>query len=148
MGVMITCEWRFEMNKIFALLIISLLLSGSSHALQTSVLFGARNNGLAGGVNIDFGRFWASHLRLGLEGTTGKNPGLVYFGARSMITGTTSMPIYLAGGLVGTFGEKSQLGLTISCIVDRLFGARPIVGEIGIDFLETAKLQAQLGFKL
>lgn len=137
------------MKKIFLVSALIMLLSGNAFAYQASILLGARNNGLGGGFNIEFGRYWNSNLRLGVEATSGKNPVLAYFGAKSIITGSSSpMPIYLAGGLVGTFGDKSQLGISLSFVLDRLFGARPVYAELGIDFLDTAKLQAQLGFKL
>jgi hypothetical protein len=136
------------MKKIFVLVSLLLVVSSAALAFQPELIGGARNGGVALGLMAEHGRFYSANLRFGAEATSySARPVLLFYGAKFLLGNMGQMPTSLTLCVMAAFGNTSQAGLGLGVNIDRLFGYRPLFAELGVDFLETAKLQLQLGFK-
>ena len=58
-------------------------------------------------------------------------------------------PMSLGLGIVGYSGSNTtQFGPSLSLIFNRAFGVNPLFMQFGIDVVNPAKLQAQVGYKI
>ncbi len=138
------------MKRILLILAILIVVSSQqAFAMRTEIIGGVRNGlalGLIGDepINGDFS------LRFGAEVTTGHEGLILLAGGKFLMTyiGERS-PLYLGAGLVGYVGTEGTPGFSLSMVIDRLFGTRPLFMEAGADFVaNNIKLQLQLGYKI
>ena len=136
------------MKKVIMALFVFVLLAGAANALTPAIIGGIRD-GVAVGflaedqVGKNFG------IRLGLEANTGKQPLIMNLGGKFYLTGL-GRKAYLSFGLgvVAYSGDKTSAGVSISFIINRAFDITPLFAEIGVDVVDSGRLQAQLGYKL
>lgn len=132
-----------------ALVILSLcLLVSASQATQYALVGGIRGS-LAGGLMAEQYVNNNVSIRGGLELDNGYNPIIVFVGGKfllSYVSRRSPLSLGLAG--VGYFGKTSEMGVCVSCIIDRLFDVRPMSLEFGADVAGPFRLMLQLGYKL
>jgi len=136
------------MKKVIMALFVFVLLAGAANALTPAIIGGIRD-GLAIGflaedqVGKNFG------IRFGVEATTGKQPLLLALGGKFYLTGLGRKASLSFGlGVVAYSGDKTSAGVSISFIINRAFDITPLFAEIGIDVVDSGRLQAQMGYKL
>ncbi|MBU0502160.1 MAG: hypothetical protein KJ811_02820 [Candidatus Margulisbacteria bacterium] len=139
------------MKKLFALLVsVSILLSGASLAIQPEIVGGIRD-GLAVGIMADHQLGKNYGMRMGLEATTGAQPLILFLGGKFYLTNLTyGTPFSLGLGFVSYMGSSrnNSLGFGISGIINNAFGIKPMFVEVGVDIVDTARAQVQVGYKL
>jgi len=136
------------MKKTLAIVTLMFCLMSASQALQPAVIGGIRD-GLALGIMADEGVGRNVGIRFGLEANTGKKPLILFFGGKFyLVTLERKVPLSLGLGLVGYFGDKSEAGISLSFIFDRIFAINPLFFEVGVDVAGSGRLQAQLGYKI
>lgn len=135
------------MKKMIVLLVAGVILSSASFALQPALVGGIRD-GAAMGLLLQEYLGGGAALRFGMEANTGQNPMIAFVGGKFSLTSVGRMPLSLGLGLVGYFGNSdTKSGLALSFIFDNVFGRSPMFIEAGIDVVNPAKLQCQLGYK-
>jgi hypothetical protein len=137
------------MKKIMAVTLVLVLLSSfSAFAVRYSMVGGIRS-GLAAGLMAEQYLNNNVTLRGGVEVTSGSNPLCAYLGGKFLLTylGQTS-PLSLGLGGVGFFGNSTDMGLSVTFVIDRLFEVKPLSLETGIDFAGYPRWMFQLGCKL
>lgn len=134
------------MKKILFVLLI-ILLSSQAFAMHTAV-FGGVRNGAAIGIIWEPPLFNEIHYRLGVEGTTGPQPFIMFLGLRDYLLTAGSVPISLRLSLLGYLGNTSYLGPSFSFIFDNLAGNNQLFFETGADFAGSPQIMAQIGYKL
>jgi hypothetical protein len=134
------------------LLVVScLLLVASSSVFAAPAVIGGIRDGLAIGLMIDNPVARNVALRVGIEANSGKQPMMVFFGGRFYLTSTGGMPMSLGlhgVGYTGGSDNKTDVGFGLSFIFDRAFSVPPMFLEFGVDVANTARLQAQVGYKI
>jgi hypothetical protein len=136
------------MKKMIFALILTVLIASNVLAAQVSIVGGIRS-AFALGVQAEQKVGNGFLVRAGVEGSTGYNPIIAYAGGKFLLTYVGySSPLYLGLGGVGYFGNSSDMGLSLSCIIDRFLDSKPLSLEFGADFAGTARLMLQLGVKI
>jgi hypothetical protein len=136
------------MKKIIVGLLVSVMLAGSSLALVPEIIGGVRD-GLAVGVMADNPIGKNVDLRFGAELNSGKQPIILFGGAKFFMTYFGSSPMYLAlAGVAYSGGSNTDVGLGLSLVFNRAFNVAPMFVECGVDFARTGRVQAQLGYKI
>ena len=137
------------MKKLAVILTASILFAGSAFAMRPAVIGGIRD-GLAIGFMADSPVARNVGIRFGLEANTGGQPLLAFFGGKFYLTNTSGSPMSLGVGAVAYTGDhhKTDVGASISVIFDRAFNVNPLFMEFGIDVADSARVQAQVGYKI
>ena len=138
------------MKKILVAVVLLFGLSIQSvYALQPAIIGGVRD-GLAIGLMADDQAGRNFGLRIGLEANTGYQPVIFFFGGKFYLTSLgRGIPLSLGLGLVSYFGRhNADLGFSVSFIFNNLFHRLPLFFEVGVDVVDTGRLQAQFGYKL
>ncbi|MFA4906012.1 MAG: hypothetical protein WC645_05865 [Candidatus Margulisiibacteriota bacterium] len=136
------------MKKVLVVLAV-LLLSSSAFAFQSEVVGGIRG-GLAVGFMGESPIARNADMRFAIEVNTGENPVILLMGGKFYLaTIGRQVPLSLGAGLVGyAGGKKSEVGVSISFIFDRMFEIQPLFFEFGVDVAGSGKILAQFGYKL
>lgn len=134
------------MKKLVLFIITLSLLCSSSFAARYALVGGIRS-GFAGGLMVQQYINNDVALRGGVEITSGYDPICAFIGGKFLLTyvGRYS-PLSLGLGAVGFFGNTSDMGLSISCVIDRLFDVRPLFMEFGADIAGPVRLMLQVGY--
>ena len=73
---------------------------------------------------------------------------IAFAGGKFALSSMGRMPLSLGLGIVGYFGNNdTKAGLALSFVFDNVFGRPPMFVEAGIDIVDPAKIQVQLGYK-
>ncbi|MBU0629369.1 MAG: hypothetical protein KKC80_00435 [Candidatus Margulisbacteria bacterium] len=135
------------MKKTIVLLVSVVVLASGSFALQPALCGGIRDGAALGLILQEYLGSGVA-LRFGMEGNTGRNPMIAFAGGKFALSSIGRMPLSLGLGIVGYFGNNdTKAGLALSFIFDNAFGRSPMFIEAGIDIVDPAKLQLQLGYK-
>jgi hypothetical protein len=136
------------MRKLVLAICLLLVVGFSAQAMQPAVIGGIRD-GLAVGIMADAPLARSAGIRFGIEANTGNHPILVFFGGKFYLTSMNRFPLSLGLGAVAYTGDNdTDVGASISLIIDRAFDIEPLFAEIGIDIADSGRLQAQLGYKI
>jgi hypothetical protein len=136
------------MKKIIVVSCLLLVVSCSAWAMQPIVVGGVRD-GLAIGIMAKSAVAKNMAVRFGVEGNTGKQPLIVFFGGKFYLTRMGGSPMSFGVGAVAyTGGDKTDAGLSLSLIFDRAFNVTPLLFECGVDVAEKGRLLAQFGYKI
>jgi hypothetical protein len=136
------------MNKLMIAGSILLIMGSMSLAMQPEVIGGIRD-GLAIGMMADTPVAKNVGLRFGLEANTGQQPLMIFFGGKFFLSYVGRSPMYLGVHGVGyTGGNNTDVGFGLSAIFNRAFNVNPMFMEFGVDVASTARLQAQIGYKI
>lgn len=133
------------MRKLVAMVLCLLLLSSVAFAVDIAIITGMRD-GLAIGITIDQETGEAIAARYGIELSDGAKPVIAFIGGKTFLTEVQSIyPLYISGGLVGYVGDgDTKVGLSLSVILDEVFGIDLLSIETGIDALaDDSKIQIQ-----
>lgn len=140
-------------SKVFVVLLL-LLLGQGAWANHTAIEGGVRS-GLALGLRSEYDLDKLTSFRFGLAGTTGNdlsfantNPLVLYAGLDRYFFDLQKMPVELGAGVVVYSSDNSTLGPYLHAIANNLGGRSPLYAEIGIDFVQGARLNFQVGYKL
>ena len=136
------------MKKIIVVLVFSLfVINHSAWAMQPAVIGGLRD-GLAVGIMADQHAAQNVEIRYGIEACTGKQPIILFVGGRFYLLSIQERyPLSLGIGAIGYFGEKSNAGVSLSFIFDRVFDIKPLFIETGIDIVGSGRFMLQVGYK-
>ncbi len=138
-------------KTVFFVVLLALLLMGQSAlATHSAVVLGFRG-GAAFGMGSEYHFTQSIALRLGIEGTTGDNPLILSLGGHFLNIQPkpgTLTPWFLGLGIVSYSGNNSATGASASLIFDPLERDNPYFAEIGIDFLGSMRVMAQVGYYL
>lgn len=135
------------MKKTLVVLAV-LLLSSSAFAFQPEVVGGIRG-GLAVGFMGESAIARNADIRFALEASTNEKPAILLIGGKFYLTTIgRRIPMSLGAGMVAYAGNKSDVGVSISFIFDRMFDVKPLFFEFGVDVAGAGKLLAQAGYKL
>ena len=138
------------MKKVVVVLLGLTMLAGASLAMQPEINGGIRD-GLAIGIMADAPIAKNVGIRFGLEANSGKQPIMLFFGGKFFLTNVGSSPMYLGVhgvGYTGGTGNQTSVGFGLSAIFNRAFNVNPMFMEFGIDVAGTARLLAQVGYKI
>ncbi|MBU1026538.1 MAG: hypothetical protein KKA31_02290 [Candidatus Margulisbacteria bacterium] len=136
------------MKKLLVLFVLTVIVAGSALAMVPEVIGGVRD-GLAIGIMAENPMAKGVSFRFGAEVNSGKQPVILFAGGKFYMTNFGASPMYLGAGAVAYNGDsKTDFGAAISAVFNRAFGVEPMFAEIGIDVVNTARVQAQLGYKL
>ncbi len=136
------------MKKLLVLFVLTVIVAGSALAMVPEVIGGIRD-GLAIGIMAENPVAKGVTFRFGAEANTGKQPIILFAGGKFYMSSFGSSPMYLGAGAVAYNGDsKTDFGVALSLVFNRAFGVDPMFVECGIDFANTARVQAQLGYKL
>lgn len=135
------------MKKIIVALVIAILLAVGASAAVVEVLGGVRD-GLAAGIQLESAVARNLTLRGGIEFNTGKQPIIAFLGAKFPLTYIGRMPFALGLGLVGYFGDKSDVGASLTFVFNKFLDINPLFLEVGVDAAGKGRLVAQLGYKV
>jgi hypothetical protein len=141
-------EEKMRNNIIFVAVLFVLLFASECLAFSPAVIGGARE-GLALGLMLDSGTSNKPALRLGFEATTGDKPGIFFIGGKWFLNYISGRyPMFVSGGLVAALGSKnSDVGPYISLIFEHFLDVKPLFLEVGIDAIDSGRLQLQCGYK-
>jgi hypothetical protein len=136
------------MRKVLVVLAV-ILLSSSAFAFQSEVVGGIRG-GLAVGFMGESAIARNADLRFALEvNTITDKPLILLMGGKFYLTTIErKIPLSLGVGAVGYLGNKSDVGVSLSFIFDRMFDVKPLFFEFGVDVAGSGKILAQFGYKL
>jgi len=136
------------MKKLMVFLAVFVLFAGAANALTPAIIGGIRD-GAALGMMIEGPIARNLGFRLGAEGNTGKQPLIAFGGGKFYLgnIGTSSFSFGL-GAVVYAGNNHTEVGLSVSAIFNNLMRVKPLFLEIGIDMVDSGRLQAQLGYKL
>lgn len=133
------------------IIVVSCLLfvvSCSALAMQPAVVGGVRD-GLAVGI---MGRESVARnvaLQFGLEANTGTQPIIVFINGKFYLTNVGRTPMsFCAGAVAYTGKDKTDAGLSLTLIFDRMFNISPLFLEAGVDVANKARLVLQLGYRI
>jgi hypothetical protein len=136
------------MKKVILAVLLIVFVASNALAAQISIVGGIRS-AFAAGVQAEQRLGNGVNVRGGVELSTGYNPIIVYGGGKFLLTYVGySSPLYLGLGGVGYFGNSTDMGFSLSCIIDRFLDAKQLSLEFGADFAGTARLMLQLGVKI
>ena len=137
------------MKKIMlAFIVLSVLSCQQAFAFRPEIIGGIRN-GLAAGLMAEEPVSQDFSLRFGAEGTTGNEGIVLLAGGKFLMTYLDRSPFSLGVGLVGYIGTTGSIGFSVSGVVDRFLGVRPMFMEAGADFVANSiRLQLQLGYRI
>ena len=128
--------------------LVVILFANVSNAFQPSIIGGIRD-GLAIGFMADGPLAKNVGLRVGLEGNTGRQPLILFLGGKFYLTSIDHALMSLGLGMVAYTGNNdTDVGGAFSLIFNRALGITPLFFEVGFDVARTARIQAQLGYKL
>ncbi|OGI06860.1 MAG: hypothetical protein A2Y40_00235 [Candidatus Margulisbacteria bacterium GWF2_35_9] len=131
-------------HKIFIVGLLVVVFSTACMAYRPAVIGGIRN-GTALGLVIEGDRSDPA-IRFGIEASTSNSP-LVFVGGKWFLSDVNSRyPMYMSAGLVGYLGSRSEVGPYISLIFDRFLNSIPLFLEIGIDVVNSSRIQVQMGY--
>jgi hypothetical protein len=136
------------MKKVIMAMLVFVLFAGAASALTPEIIGGIRDGAAIGfkaedQVGKNFG------LRFGVEANTGKQPLILDLGGKFYLTGLGKRAYLSFGvGVAAYSGDKTSAGVSISFIINRAFDITPLFAEIGVDVVDSGRLQAQLGYKL
>ena len=142
------------MKKIILVAGLVLLFSCQhAFAYQTALIGGVRD-GL--GMGIETSNKFSDYVtgRFGVEGTTGEdqdltgdNPFLVFVGLKMPLAASQDSPVSWGLGLIGNYGNRTELGEYISVIFDKFYRDAYFL-ETGLDwFGDHGHLEAQVGYR-
>lgn len=135
------------MKKLLIVLASILVLTSGSFALQPAMIGGIRDGAALGLIMQEYLGTGVA-FRFGMEANTGKNPMIAFAGGKFNLSSIGRMPLSLGLGIVGYFGNSdTRTGLALSFIFDNVFGRQPMFIEAGVDIVDPARLQLQLGYK-
>ena len=137
------------MKKFFVLVMLLMTASAMANAMTPTVI-GVIRDGVAVGflaedqVGRNFG------IRMCCEANTGRQPFIAMLGGKFYLTSLGKRPYLSFGlGVVGYGGyNKTSVGVAISFIINRAFDVTPLFAELGVDVVDSPRLQAQMGYKL
>lgn len=134
------------MKKTILCAVVLLLLCSSSFAARYALIGGIRS-GFAGGLMVQQYVSDTVAIRAGAELASGYDPICAFVGGKFLLSyvGRYS-PLSLGLGAVGFFGNTSDMGLSVTCIIDRLFDVKPLFMEFGADVAGPVRLMLQLGY--
>jgi len=136
------------MKRVGLVLVVFLLIGSGALAMQPEVIGGIRD-GLAGGLMAEAAVAKNVGIRFGLEADTGKQPLIIFFGGKFLLTYVERSPLSVGVGLVAYSGSsKTDVGLALSFIFNRAFNIEPLFFEFGVDVADKGRLQAQVGYKI
>ncbi|HTY14012.1 MAG TPA: hypothetical protein VMD02_07510 [Candidatus Omnitrophota bacterium] len=124
-----------------------LILANGAFAFQPAIIGGVRD-GLAIGFMADGPLAKNVGIRVGVEGDTGKQPLIFFLGGKFYLGSVGRSQMSLGLGMVAYSGNSTDIGGAFSLIFNRAFGVAPLFFEAGVDIASTARIQAQLGYKL
>ena len=137
------------MKKIFAVLVLFLVSAAAAHAMQPAVIGGVRDGMAIGFLAEDqVGRNFG--IRMAIEANSSTQPIVGLLGGKFYLTSLGKRP-YLSFGLgVVAYGGRhsSSIGAALSFIINRAFDVTPLFMSIGVDVVDSPRLQAQMGYKL
>ena len=134
------------MKKSVLFILALCLLCSSSFAARYALVGGIRS-AFAGGLMVQQYMTDTVALRGGVEITSGYDPICAFVGGKFLLTyiGRYS-PLSLGLGAVGFFGNTSDMGISISGVIDRLFDVKPLFMEFGADIAGPVRLMLQVGY--
>ena len=138
------------MKKLLVVSCMLLVVSCSTWAMQPEINGGIRD-GMAIGIMADAPVARNVGIRFGLEANTGRQPVMLFFGGKFYLTNLGRSPMYLGlhgVGYTGGSGGNTDVGFGLSAIINRAFNVNPMFVEFGIDVASTARLLAQVGYKI
>ncbi|MBU0671901.1 MAG: hypothetical protein KJ732_02605 [Candidatus Margulisbacteria bacterium] len=137
------------MKKIIIVSCLLLVVSFSAGAMQPEIIGGVRD-GMAIGMMADAPVAKNVGIRFGLEGNTGRQPLLLFFGGKFLLTYLGRSPMYFGLGAVGYTGGSgsTSVGPALSVVFNRAFNVNPMFVEFGGDVADGARLLAQVGYKI
>ncbi len=132
---------------------ILLILGQVAWANHTAIEGGLRS-GLALGLRSEYDLDNQWSVRFGLAGSTGDdlsfantNPLVLFAGLdKYAFNLNRDLPLEVGVGVVVYSSDNSTAGPYLHAIVDNLNGDKALFAEAGIDFINGAKLQAQIGY--
>ena len=131
------------------LILVSVVIFVSNAFAFTPAIIGGYRDGLAIGIMGSSSIARNVALRLGVEATGGDAPLIAFIGGKFYLGGMGRMPMSLGlSGVMYSGNSNSTFGFGISAIFDRAFGVRPMFLEVGVDVVDTARAQIQLGYKI
>jgi hypothetical protein len=139
------------------ILLSALLFTQSAWAVHTTIIGGLRS-GLAFGLTGDHHLTDRSWGRFGVEGTTGEdmaftgdNPLLLFGDLRYYLldVGPRQVPTSLGLGVVGNFGNRTEIGTCFSVMFEQIYGIEQLCLELGLDYYgDHGHVTAQLGSRI
>jgi len=112
---------------------------------------GGIRDGMAIGIMADTPVAKNVGLRFGVEANSGQQPIMLFFGGKFFLTSVGRSPMYLGVhgvGYTGGSSNKTDVGFGLSAIFNRAFNVNPMFVEFGIDVASTARMLAQVGYKI
>ena len=117
-------------------------------AMQPEIIGGLRD-GLAIGMMAEGPIARNVTLRFAAEVNTGRLPIILLFGGKFYLTHVgRRTPMYLGLGAVAYTGDNTDAGIAVSLVFNRVFDVNPLFVEVGVDVVDKARLQMQLGYKI
>ena len=136
------------MKKLLFLSCLMLVVSCSAQAMQPEIVGGIRD-GLALGVMADAQVARNAGIRFGIEGNSGDQPIIIFFGGKFYLANLGQVPMsFGVGGVAYTGDDNTDIGVSLSLIINRAFNINPLFVEFGVDIVDSGRLQAQLGYKI
>ncbi|MDD5456808.1 MAG: hypothetical protein PHV30_07230, partial [Candidatus Margulisbacteria bacterium] len=86
-------------------------------------------------------------LRFGFEANTSNTPVVAFIGGKWFLSNVDSKyPMFMSAGLIGNFGNNSNVGVFISLIFQRFLDIKPLFLEVGVDAMNSGSVQVQAGY--
>ncbi|MEA3493826.1 MAG: hypothetical protein U9R38_05515 [Candidatus Margulisiibacteriota bacterium] len=136
------------MRKLVLVAVSVAIFASSAFAFMPAIIGGYRD-GLAVGIQGSSSIARNVALRLGVEATGGNAPLIAFIGGKFYLGAMGRMPMSLGlSGVMYSGNSSSKFGFGLSAIFDRAFGVRPMFLEVGVDVVDAARAQIQLGYKI
>lgn len=138
------------MRKLLVVSCLLIVVSCSAWAMQPEINGGIRD-GMAIGIMADTPVAKNVGLRFGIEANSGQQPVMMFFGGKFFLTSVGRSPLYLGVhgvGYTGGSSNRTDVGFGLSAIFNRAFNVKPMFVEFGIDVASTARMLAQVGYKI
>jgi len=144
------------MQRLIAFTIILFLAGQSAWANHTAMIGGMRD-GLAMGLEIEEHLSDNLMYRFGLEASTGEdisftadNPFVLTGGGRFRLGKLGFSPMWGGVGVVGNFGNNTEIGVALSLIFEKIYNQDPLFLETGLDWFTDpghGHVQIQVGYR-
>ncbi|OGB87818.1 hypothetical protein A3H38_03745 [candidate division WOR-1 bacterium RIFCSPLOWO2_02_FULL_46_20] len=135
------------MRKVLLLVLLVLFPAGVALAAVPEIVGGVRD-GAAIGLQLESSVARNLTLRGAIEFNSGRQPVVACLGGKIPLASLGRMPLGLALGLVGYFGNNSDVGFSLSFVLNRFFDLQPMFLELGVDVAGRGRLLAQIGYKV